>query len=75
MPHGLVHFPSVAEPHLDFGGVDVDVDPRRVDFQVQRIHRLALPVQHILIRAARRVRQHLVAHETPVDIEKLLVTP
>ena len=75
MPHGLMHLAPVAEPYLDLGGMDVDVDPRRVDFQVQRIDRLALPVQHILVRAARRVRQHLVAHETPVDVEKLLVAP
>ncbi|OQC04658.1 MAG: hypothetical protein BWX79_02451 [Alphaproteobacteria bacterium ADurb.Bin100] len=51
----------------------VHVDPRRVHLDVERIHRLALAVQHVLVGAARRVGQHLVAHEAPVDVGELLV--
>ena len=73
MAHGLVHFAAVAKAHLDFGGVHVDVHPRGVDLDVQRIHRLAVAVQHVFVGAARGVRDHLVAHKAAVDIAKLLV--
>jgi hypothetical protein len=73
LPHGLVHFAPVAKADLDLGRVHVDVDARRVDAQVERIHRLALAVQHVLVGRAHGVRQHLVAHEAAVHIEELLV--
>ena len=73
MAHRLVHLAAVAKAHLDLGRVHVDVDPRRVDLDVQRVDRLALAVQHVLVGAARRVGEHLVAHEAAVDIGELLV--
>ena len=75
MAHRLVHLAPVAEAHLDLGRMHVDVDPRRIDLEVQRVDRLALAVQHVLVGAAHRVRQHLVAHEAAVDVEELLVGP
>ena len=75
MPNGLVHLAAVAEAHFDLGRVHVDVDPRRVDLEIQRIHRLALAVQHVLVGAARGVGEHLVAHEAAVDVGELLVGP
>ncbi len=41
--------------------------------EVQRIHRLALAVQHVFVGAAHGVGEHLVAHEAAVDVEVLLV--
>ena len=73
MAHRLMHFTAVAKTHFDLGRVHVHIDPRRVDVYVQRIHRLALAVQHVFVGAAGGVRQHLVAHIAPVDIGKLLV--
>ncbi len=73
MAHGLVYFAAVAKAHFDFGRVYVDIDPRRVDGDVQRIHRLALTVKHVFIRTAGGVAQHLVAHKAAVDIAVLLV--
>ena len=72
-PHRLVHLAAVAEAHLDLGRVHVDVDARRVDLDVQHVDRLALAVQHVLVGAARRVGEHLVAHEAAVDVGELLV--
>ena len=69
----LVNFSAVAKPDLYLGGVDIDVDPCRVDFQVQHIDWLALAVQHVFECAAYCMRKHLVAHKAPVDIKKLLV--
>ncbi len=75
MAHGLVYFAAVAKAHFDFGRVYVDIDPRRVDGDVQRIHRLALTVKHVFIRTAGGVAQHLVAHKAAVDIAVLLIRP
>ena len=73
MAHRLVHLAAVAEAHLDLGRVHVHVDARGVDLEVEHVDRLALAVQHVLVGAAHRVRQHLVAHETAVDVEELVV--
>ena len=51
----------------------VHVHARRVDLDVQHIHRLALAVQHVFIGAAGGVGDDLVAHKAAVDITKLLV--
>ncbi len=73
VPHRLVHLAPVAKAHLDLGRMHVDVDPGRIDLDEQRVGRLALAVQHVLVGAARRVRDHLVAHEASVDIGELAV--
>jgi hypothetical protein len=75
MAHGLVHLAAVTKAHLDLGGVHVHIHARRVDFYIQRIHRLAVAVQHVFIGAAGRVGHHLVAHIAAVHIRKLLVGP
>ena len=75
MAHRLMHFAAVAKAHFDLGRMHIDIDARRVHFHIQGIHRLALAVQHVFIRAARRVGEHLVTHITAVDIGKLLVGP
>ena len=51
----------------------IHIHPRRVDGQVQGIHRLALPVQHIFISAFGRMTQHAVTHIAAVHIGKLVV--
>ena len=73
MANGLVHFAAVPKAHLDLGGVYVHVDAQRVDLDIQRIHRLLLAMQHVFIGAARGMGDHLVAHEAPIDVAKLLV--
>ncbi len=71
--HALVDVAAVPKAHLNFGGVDVDIDPRRLDLHEQDIGRLALSVQHIVIGTAHGVLNDFVAHITPVDIRKLLI--
>ena len=73
MPHGLVHVAAVAKAHLNLGRVHVYIHPRRVHLDVQRIYRLAMAVQHVFIRAACGVSQHLVTHKTAVHVAELLV--
>ena len=71
--HTLVHLAAVAKTHLDLGGVHVDVNPRWVHGQVQRVDRLAVAVQHVFVSTAGRVGQHLVAHKAAIHVTKLLV--
>jgi hypothetical protein len=72
VPHGLVHFAAIAESHFDLGRVHIHVHADG-SIPVQRVHRLALAVQHVLLGAAHARGQHLVAHEAAVDVEELLV--
>ena len=73
MVRRLVHLAAVAKAHLDLGRVHVHVNPRGVYRYIQRVHGLAVAVQHVGIGTARAVRQHLVAHKPAIDIAKLLV--
>ncbi|XQU69694.1 hypothetical protein OJJOAM_002425 [Cupriavidus sp. H18C1] len=62
-----------AEAHLDLGRVHVDVDQLGRQVQAQHVRRETVAVQHVLIGAAHRVRQQLVADEAAIDEEELLV--
>ena len=73
--HGLVDLAAVAKTHLNFGRVHIHIDPGRVHLHIQRVHRLALAVQHVFVGAARTVGQDLVAHKAAVHIGKLVVRP
>ena len=68
-----MHFPAVTKTHLDLGRVHVHIHPQGIDVHIQHIHRLALAMQHIFISRARGMRDHLVAHETAIDVGILLV--
>ena len=71
--HGLVHFAAVPKAHFNLGWMHVHVDAGRVHLDIQRVDRLAVAVQHVFIRAAGGVGEHLVAHIATVHIGKLLV--
>ena len=73
MAHGLVYLAAVAKAHFNLGRVNVDIDPGRINLQIQGVNRLLLAVQHIFISAACGVRQHLVAHKAAIDIAKLVI--
>ena len=66
------HRCGVAEPHLGLRRVDVDVDVLRRPVDKQRDHRVAVAGEHILVGAADRPDQQLVAHRPPVDDEILV---
>ena len=66
------HDPGVAKPHLGLGRMDVDVDHVGRRLEEQRHHRVAVARQEVLVSAAHRAVQQLVAHRTAVD-EKILV--
>ena len=69
----LVHLAAITKAHLDLGRVHVHIKPLRGHLQVERIHRLALAVQHVFIGAAGRMGQHPVSHKTAIHIHILLV--
>ena len=71
----LVHLAAITKAHLDLGRVHIHVQPLRRHLQVERVHRLALAVQHILIGTAGRMGQHPVPHKTAIHIHILLVSP
>lgn len=64
----LVHGAAVAETHLGFRRVDVDVDCRRIDFEEDAISREATAMQHVLIGLAQRVAEQFVADEAAIDV-------
>ncbi len=66
------HQCGVAEPHLGLGRMDIDVDLLRRPIDEQRDHRVAVAGEHILVGAADRTDQQLVAHRPPVHDEILV---
>ncbi len=66
------HQCGIAEPHLGLGRMDVDVDLLGWPIDEQRDHRVAVAGEHILVGAADRTDQQLVAHRPPVDDEILV---
>ncbi len=73
MAHGLVHLAAVAKAHFDLGGVHVHVHAGGVDLDIQRVDGLLVAVQHVFIRGAGGVGEHLVAHKAAVDVAVLVV--
>ncbi len=67
------HDAGIAEAHFGLGRVDVDVDHLGRRFEEQRHHRMAVARQEILIGAAHRAGEQLVAHGTAVDEEILVL--
>ena len=66
------HQCGVAEAHLGLRRMDVDVDLLGRPIDEQRDHRMAVAREHILIGAAHRADQQLVAHRPAVDDEILV---
>ena len=73
MSDRLVHLAAISKANLDFGRMDVDVDPHRVDFDEQYPAGLAVAVQHVLVGRSSAVVDQPVADEAPIDIGVLLV--
>ena len=67
------HDAGIAEAHLGLGRMDVDVDHLGRRFEEQRHHRMAVARQEILVGAAHRAGQQLVAHRAAVDEEILVL--
>ena len=70
----LVDAARIAETHLGLGRVHVDVYLRRVDLEEQHVGRVAVVMQHILVRLADRMGGELVAHGAAID-ENVLGVP
>ena len=66
------HQCGVAEPYLGLGRMNIDVDLLRWPIDEQRDHRVAVAGEHILVGAADRTDQQLVAHRPPIDDEILV---
>ena len=66
------HQAGVAEADLGLGRVDVDVDLVRRPVEEQRDDRVAVVRQQIVVGAAHRADQQLVAHRPAVD-DQILV--
>ena len=54
--------------------MNVDIDRGRFDVQIEDVAWLVITVQQVAIRLAYRMSHHFVAHEPPVDEEKLRVS-
>ena len=65
------HEPGIAEAHLGFGRMHVDIDLACVERNEQREQRVPVARQIIGIGAAHRAEQKLVAHRAAVDEEIL----
>jgi hypothetical protein len=63
----------IAEAHLDFGRMYVDVHAAWIDLEEQQPGGLALAVQLVAVSLAHRVREHAVAHVAAVDEQVLRV--
>ena len=68
-----MHLAPIAKTHFDLGRMHVDIHPRRLNLNVQHIHRLAVAVQHVFVGRSRCMGDDFVADEALVDIGKLLV--
>jgi hypothetical protein len=69
----LVDGLAFAKAHLDLGGVDIDVHAGRIHRQEQRIHRVAVVMQHIAVGLTQRVLGGLVTHKAAIHIKILRV--
>ena len=69
----LMHGTRVAETHLGFGGMHVDVHQGGVDVEEEHVSRMPLVVQHVPICLTDGVRGELVPNVAPVDEEILRV--
>ena len=71
--HEIMDQARVAETHFALGGVNIDVDRRRIELKEQHEGRMTAVVQHVRVRLPHRMRDALVANQPPVDVEVLLV--
>ena len=62
----------ITEAHLMLGRVHIDIDYRRVDFQVEHKDRVTAAKQHITVSLTNGVSHQPVADHTAID-EKVLV--
>ena len=68
-----MHHALFAETHFVLGGVNVHIHHGRVQLQKQYIGRVAAVVEHIRIRLAHRMADHLVANHPAIHIKILQV--
>ena len=71
--HEVVDAARIAKSHLELLRMRVDIDLAGIQIQIQHVGAEPAVKQHILISQARRARQQLVAHETPVEEGELQV--
>ena len=69
----VMHHARLAEPHFHLGRMGVDVDPRRVQFQIEHIDRMPAVIQHVLIGLPNRDADQFVPHQSAIDVEKLMI--
>ncbi len=68
-----MHEPAVAETHLMLGGMHIDIDQRRLQFQIQHEGRVATMKEYVLVRLLDGVTHQLVADDAAVDVEVLQI--
>ncbi len=67
----LMHGARIAETHLDFSRMYIDIHHSGIDFQEQHECRMALVVQDVVVGFAQRMGDQLVAHIAAVDVKIL----
>ena len=71
--HEIVDLPAVAEADLEFLRVRVDIDPFRIDVEVEQIGGLPSVVEHIAIAEPHRTGEQTITDRPTVDERELLV--
>ena len=69
----IAHVSCVAKTHFVLGGMHVDVDLPRIEFEIQHEHRMTAVEQHVAIRLPHRIRNDAIFHRTTVHEEVLLI--
>ncbi len=69
----IAHVPCVAKTHFVLGGMHVDVDLARIEFEIQHEHRMTAVEQHVPIRLPHCIRNDAIFHRTAVHEEVLLI--
>src|SRR5690606_5196735 len=70
----IMHHALFTKTHFVLGRVHIDIHLRRVQLEEQHIGRMTAVIQHIGIRLAHRMTDHLVTNHPAVDEEILQVS-
>src|SRR5699024_4578118 len=69
----VVYQAPIAEAHLMLGRVHIDIDYRRVDFQVEHKDRVTAAKQHITVSLTNGVSHQPVTYHPTIDKEVLVI--
>jgi hypothetical protein len=69
----VMYLPGIAKADFMLGGMHIDVNTARIEFEIQHEHRMSAMKQHVTIGLAYRMTDHFVAHRPAINEEQLLI--